>query len=182
MVVDHVHDHAQAVLVQGLHHFTKLKDALRAFGRVGAVAAFGCTVVIGVIAPVKAVGGAGGAHAGLLLVGVTGVAHGIGGNGARYAAFGHGGDVEGGQEVDVGQAGLLELKQVAHAVGEGGVGVGAAAVVGEGAVGAAVVCGNAAVVDAEVADVHFVDDNVFGRGQGGLGQAVPAGGFQVGVV
>ena len=54
VVVDHVHHHAQAALVQRLHHLAELEDALRAVG-IDGVAALGHVVVQRVVAPVEAV-------------------------------------------------------------------------------------------------------------------------------
>ena len=55
MVVHHVHDDAQAVLVQRLHGFFQFADAHRAVVGVGGVAAVGDVVVDGVVAPVVGV-------------------------------------------------------------------------------------------------------------------------------
>ena len=55
VVVHHVHDDAQAVLVQRLHGFFQFADAHRAVVGVGGVAAVGDVVVDGVVAPVVGV-------------------------------------------------------------------------------------------------------------------------------
>ena len=66
MVVDYVHHHAQAVLVQVLHQFAELDDARRAVG-IGAVAAFQRIVMEGIVAPVEGVLVADGVDGRLLL-------------------------------------------------------------------------------------------------------------------
>ena len=69
-----------------------------------------------------------------------------------------------------------------HASGQSGVGVWPCAVVGEGHVGSALGRDDGAVVDAEIAQVHFVNGNVLEILEVGLGQAVPARWFEVAVV
>ena len=72
------------------------------------------------------------------------------------AALGDGGDVERRQEMNVGQAGVGQRREVLHAEGAG---------FGEGAEGAAVGRLDRRVVPAEVAHVELVDHHVLGRRQ-----------------
>ena len=53
MVVDHIHDHAQAALVQSLHSLLELADAHLAMERVGCIRALRHAVVHRIIAPVE---------------------------------------------------------------------------------------------------------------------------------
>ena len=52
VVVDNIHDHAEAVIVQGLDGFLQFADAHFAVPRIGGIAALGNIVVRGIIAPV----------------------------------------------------------------------------------------------------------------------------------
>ncbi len=56
MVIDNVHDNADAFVVQGLNHLLELVDSHFAVVGVGGVGAFGGVVVHRVIAPVELVG------------------------------------------------------------------------------------------------------------------------------
>ena len=180
MVVDHVHHHPQAVLVQGRYHVAKLQDALRAVG-VGGVAALRNAVVERIVAPVEAVGCPRRAHRRLLARRVARRRR-HGRLGALGCRLDHRGDVEGRQQVDVGQAGVLQLEQVIHAVGQVRVRVWAGRpVVGECLVLATVGLGHRRVVDAEIANVHLVDHDVLEVGQRRLAERVPAGRLQVAV-
>ena len=82
----------------------------------------------------------------------------------------------------MGQPGLLKLQEVIHAVRQRRVGMWSRAVVGERGILAAIGRGHRRVVDAEIAHVHLVDDDIFRCGQRRLAEAVPAGRFQVAVV
>jgi len=178
VVVDHVHHHAQAVAVQAGHHVAELHDARHAVGP-GAVGAFDRAVVVGIVAPVEAIPAARCGHRSLLDLRVAG--RGLDDRlGPLAGRLDHGRDVERGQQVDVGQARLLQLQQMAHAVGERGVGMRPRTVVGERAVRAAIRLGHGGVLHAEIADVRLVDDDVFRRGEVRLGQRVPALGLEVG--
>ncbi len=146
VVVDDVHDDPQAVVVQRLHHLPELDRAGRAV-RVGGVGALGDRVVVRVVAPVVGVLRGDLPDALLLLVGIGRV----GGEVAVDArlvglALRNGGDVEGGQEVDVRGARPRQLAQVLRAV---------AVLVGEGEVAAGVL--RRAVLDGEVPDVQLLD-------------------------
>lgn len=68
---------------------------------------------------------------------------------------------------------------MAHPGGERRVRIIAGAIIGEGHEGAALRHNHRAVVDAEIARMHLVDRDVFGRSQVWLGEGVPTGGFQV---
>ena len=52
VVIDHVEDHADARLVEGLHHLLELQDATRGQLGIKGVAALGHVVVERVVAPV----------------------------------------------------------------------------------------------------------------------------------
>ncbi len=52
MVIHHVENHADACLVEGLHHLLELADAAERIVGVGAVAALGHVIVHGIVAPV----------------------------------------------------------------------------------------------------------------------------------
>ena len=135
VVVDHVHDHLDAGIMQRLDHLFAFADAYGAIIRIGAVRAFGNVVVERIVAPVEAVGGVG---AWDRFVDGTVVVE-------RHEL--HGGDAE---PFEVGHAGG-ELAGTVHA----GVRV------GEGQIGAAMLFRNAAVfVVAEVADVGFPNHQV----------------------
>lgn len=165
VVVDDVHDDAQAVLVEGLDHLAELDGALGAV-RVGGVGTLGDRVVVRVVAPVEGVLGGGLRHALLLLLG-AGREGGEVAVGRRLLGLplGDGGDVEGGQQVHVGGTGLGQLAQVPGAV---------ALLVGEGEVGAPVVRVGGPVGDGEVADVQFLDLCVPQRYGLGLAVVLPA--------
>ncbi len=166
MVVDHVHAHAQAGGVQRHHHLAELEDALEGGCRVAGVAALGCGEVPGVVAPVEAVGAAGGVHRRLL--GLAGCGAGGGGRGAAHLRYRS--DVEHGQQVHVAQAGVGQRLEVLHAVGAG---------FGESEVLAAVGRTHCRVAGREVAHMELVDAHV-GRGRhlGRCSTRVPARGLQ----
>ena len=84
--------------------------------------------------------------------------------------FVHRADVEGGQHVEVGDAGRGQPLQVAHRSGVGG---------GEGEIFAAMGLGRAGVSGAEVADVPFVDDGGLRRQGREIDAGVPALRLQV---
>ena len=93
VVVDHVHDHAHAVLMQGLDHLLELVDPDLAPVGIHGVGALGGVVVLGVVAPVEL---------------------------RRVLGFVHGGVVVDGLEVDVGDP---QVPEIVHADGHaGGVG------------------------------------------------------------
>jgi hypothetical protein len=153
VVVDLVHANAQPGGVERQHHGAELAQAHRAVVGIGGVAALGGVEVQRVVAPVEAVAG-GLRHHALLLLGAVGRQRrqrGAVGRGA--AALGHGGQVEGGQQVDVGHAGGGQPLQVRHAVAAG---------VREAEVGAAVRGGHGGVADGEVAHVQLVHHHVGG--------------------
>jgi hypothetical protein len=118
VVVDHVHHHPQAHLVERLHHLAELDHARHAV-RVGAVAAFRHGVVEGVVAPVEAVQVGDALISGLLLlrIGRVGRQH----SRVRRLPFGlvlvDGGDIKGWQQVQVGQPGLRPALEMVGAVG-----------------------------------------------------------------
>ena len=91
VVVDDIHDHAEAGLVEGVDHFAEFDDAGEAVGIAG-VAAIRDGVENGVVAPVEAVLVAGGADGGLLVGGIGG---GCGDCRVGAAAVGNAGDFEG---------------------------------------------------------------------------------------
>src|SRR5207247_6137915 len=76
------------------------------------------------------------------------------------------------RQVDVGEAGPRELREVPHALRLGE---------GEGVVGAAEGLGDRGVGRAEVADVELVERDVLRGLEGGLGQLAPALGLPGGV-
>ncbi len=202
MVVDHVHDRAEAQVGQALDHLAELEDALLAL-RFGRVAALGHAVVERVIAPVEAIEVAHPLDDLLLLLArairgrqlveqrpdllaVVGRAQARGGRIGRaqlldvvveldavLAALANRRDVEGRQQVHVRQACLLQLLQVVAAV---------RARFGEGRELALVDRVDERIVDAEVADVQLVHDDVLGRIDVRLGQVVPAQRLEVDVV
>ena len=53
VVVHHIHDHPQAVVVQRFDHLFELADADGAIGRVGRITAFRHIIEVGVVAPVE---------------------------------------------------------------------------------------------------------------------------------
>ncbi len=69
VVVDHVHYHTDAGIMEGLDHFFHFPDTNRRIGGVGRVAPFGCIVVIGVVSPVILIGGKVGLIYGVVIVG-----------------------------------------------------------------------------------------------------------------
>jgi predicted phage tail protein len=97
----------QAVTISRNSH-----DAARAVCRIGGVAAFGRVVVVGVVAPVEAVGFGGALDQRLLAARRPArrrFRHGA-------AGFRHAADVVHRQQVDVGQAALRQRGEVLHAV------------------------------------------------------------------
>ena len=167
VVVDHVHAHAQARRMQGLHHAPKLQHAGGAVFGVAGKTALGRGEVQRVVAPVVAIAARKGRHGGLLGFTVGAGLRQRAGVGAGAAAFGHAGQVKHGQQVHVGQASLRQRLQVLHAAAVG---------FGEGQVLAAVGRADAGVADGEVAHVQFVDHQVGGRWHTfWCGLLVPAG-------
>ena len=147
VVVDQVHAHPQARRVERLHHAAELDHPRHRIARVARVAALGRREMLRVVAPVEAVGGGRGGHGGLL-----GLAVGrAGGRGRHAALLVDGGEVEGGQQVHVGQSRRGQRRQMPHAVG---------AALGEGQVLATPRRGHGRVVDGEVAHVQLVDAQV----------------------
>ncbi len=172
VVIDHVGHDAQAQRVDVQHHLAVLTDASRAVG-VGAVAAFGHVVVQGVVAPVEGVQVAHLGDDGLLSV-RFGRQSGQGGRvgfGALVRVLVDRGDVERGQQVQMGDARLGQGRQVGRPVARA-----------EGGIRAAQLGGHAGVGGAEVAHVQLVDDDVFGGGQRRPLARVPALRLQVGVI
>jgi hypothetical protein len=112
VVVDHVHAHAQAKVVQRLHHQAELADARGAVIGVHGVAAFGRVEVIGVVAPVEAVARA---PSPPRACGPRRRRARRGDRGRDAAALGTLARSNDRQQVHVGQAGLGERAQVAHA-------------------------------------------------------------------
>ena len=62
VVVNHIHDHTDAGLVQGLDHLLVFPDADFTVVRIGGVAAFGHVIVFGIVTPVELIGGIGLVH------------------------------------------------------------------------------------------------------------------------
>ena len=173
VVVDHVHDHAQAALVQRLHHLAEFEDACGAIG-IGGVAALGHVVVQRVVAPVECVAIRRRRDQRLLLGGIRRqrgerVER---GRLPRGLVLVGGGEVERRQQVHVRDARQSQGRQVLHAI---------RALLRERRVGAALVRRNGGVGGAEVTHVQFVQHDVFGRGEIGLVQLVPAARLQLGV-
>ena len=102
MVVDHIHDHPQIVLGESGNHASKFEDALSTVGGIGAVASFDGSIMIGVVAPIEAIEGAGVADNRLLLVRGTAETRRVRPHLARHVFLNHRGDIKGGHEVDVG--------------------------------------------------------------------------------
>ena len=164
VVVDHVHDHAQAALVERLHHLAEFEHARGAVG-IGGIAALGHVVVQRVVAPVEAVAIRGRRDQCLLLGG-------IGRQGRERVERGRfpgglvlvgGGEVERRQQVHVRDTGQSQGRQVLHAI---------RALLRERRVRAALVRRNGRVGGAEVAHVQLVQHDVFRRGETGLVQFV----------
>ena len=134
VVVDHVHDHADPGLVEGLNHFLELGDAGVAIVGIRGIGALGDVVVDGIVAPVPV---------------------------GRIVGDGliHGAEVVDGQQMDGVDAHLL---QVADTGGDlVGRAVQGGPVLGEGQVLAAVVRGDAGGSgDGEVADVDLPNHRV----------------------
>ena len=148
MVVDLVQAHAQPGAVQGQHHLAEFAHAGEGVVGVGGVAAFGSVEVEGVVAPVEAVL-RGHSHHGGLLQGAVG--RGLGQLGFDTALFGNGGEVEHGEQVDVGHADAGQVAQVAHAL---------AVALHESRVLAAPGWAHGGVVARKIAYVQFVHDHV----------------------
>ena len=156
VVVDHVHDHGDARLVEGLDHLLELGDPGVAVIGVRGVGALGYVVVDGIVAPV-AVGG---------VVGDSLI---------------HGAEVVSRQQVDRVDAHLLEIIDAGGDLAGGAVQRGA--VLGEGQVLAPVLLGDAGRGgDGEVADMHLPDNGVGALVQQDVGIVLPAlgiGGVQI---
>jgi hypothetical protein len=167
VVVDDVHADAQAGRVQALHHAPEFAYAHAPVAGIAGIAALRRRVVQRLVAPVVAVARVGRGDQRLLRLAVGRAIR-----CRRHAAgFRNRGDVEHGQQVDIGHAGTGQRTQVAHAIG---------VVIGEGEVFAAVLGRNAGVADREIAQVQLVDLHV-GRG-GDRGRAaigIPAIGLDV---
>ena len=95
VIVDHVHDHPQAVLVERRHHVAELEDARHAVG-IGGIAAFRDAVVERVVAPVETIGQSRRADCCLLILRIARRC-GHGRFGSLAHRLDHRGDVEGRQ-------------------------------------------------------------------------------------
>ena len=200
MVVDHIQDHVQAQIGGGLHHFTEFPYPGHAVGIRG-IAALGNGVVHRVIAPVEAVEATKSAIqrlgiAGCRVEGCQDRADGVAtaaearivrcGFVRQVAQFAevvvdidHLGrvfvdrcDIEGRQQVEVGDAGVRQACQVSDAIAGGFRKGGVLAPVGS--------C-NGFVGGAEIANMGFIHHDILGCLQCRWGQAVPVGRFQVAV-
>ena len=166
VVEDHIGDDAQPHSVERLHHLAIFQDARRAIG-VGGIRPFGDQVVVRIVAPIKGVDLLGFGHHRLLFFRIGQQVRQVGGVGRLPGGFVlvDGGNVEGGQQVQVGQAGVGQRLEMRHRVG---------IAVGEGEVCAAVLCRHALVQRAEVAHVQFPDGDILRCGQRRLDQFIPA--------
>ena len=117
VVVDHVHDHAQAALVERLHHLAEFENARGAVG-IGRVAALGHVVVQRVVAPVEGIAVRRRRDQRLLLGGIgwQGRERVERGRLPRGLVFVGGGEVERRQQVHVRDAGQSQGRQVLHAI------------------------------------------------------------------
>jgi hypothetical protein len=140
---------------------------------IGAVAAFGHGVVIGIVAPVERVLVGDCGHGGLLFRRIRGGGQRDVRLDALRRVLVDRGDVEDGQQMHVGETRLRRADQMAHAVG---------GEVGERGVLAAIRRRHRRVVDAEVAHVQLIEDDVLRCGQRRLGHRVPARGLERRVV
>ena len=163
VVVDHVHAHAQAVAVQGLHHLPELADACGAITRIRGEAALGRIEMQRVVAPVETIGRRNRHHCRLLRFTRGAV---IGYGGCLAADLRHAGQVEYRQQVHVGHAGLGQRLQMPATLRIRQC---------EGAVLAAHRFGHGQIIDRKIADMQFVYHHV-GLRQAGMRRArlIPA--------
>ncbi len=130
VVINHIHYHVDAVGVEGLHHFLKFGDADTAVEGVGGVRALGNVVVLRVIAPCVLLPF-------VQLVFIVGI------------------EVEGGHELYMGHAQLLQMLQ------SGGVAVVIGAGLGKSQISALpFVLDTGAFVDGHFPNVHLIDDGI----------------------
>ena len=197
VIVDHVHHGPETRIVEALHHAAELEDTLRPV-RIGRVAAFRCVVMEGVVTPVEAVQVF---HPGgdlLLLLRVARQAleqladrlrirtqarrRGVGRAEFIHRAIEihtlglvliHSRDIEGRQHVQVRQTGGRQLLQVLPT---------GTVRIRKGGVLASVARLDEPIVDAEVADVRLVDDDIFRCIERRLDHRVPSRRLQVPIV
>ena len=163
VVVDDVHDGAEADAAQPLHHLAELDDPRGSVGIRG-IASLGHRVVPRIVAPVESVFVGERYHRCLLLVGIRRIAGEIARRLPLRLVLVDGGDVERRQQVDVRQPCERQGGEMAHAVrGE----------MRECLERSAQPCRDRRITGAEVAHVQLVDRDVLRRGERRLSQAVP---------